>query len=212
MQVPAPMGRTSSLILAALAAFAAGSTGASAQTPAAAPPAANVPTYGPPLTGVCVFSRDTALNTSAAGQSANQQLQQIAQSIQTQMNVERDAIVTENKALVAEKAKLTAAKLQARQAALQQRAQTFQQTIQLRNAQVQQTHDKTMDQIAASVTPILVSTITAHACSLIVERNGIYGANPAMDLTPEVITKLNAALPTVAVTLLTPEQVQQQQR
>ncbi|HUO21299.1 MAG TPA: OmpH family outer membrane protein [Caulobacteraceae bacterium] len=200
--------RTFGLILrpaGALLAFAFSGGVALAQTPAAAPaaaaPAANMPTYGPPLTGVCVFSRDMALNTSAAGVSVNTQLQQMEQSANATLAPQRDALAAEDKALSAEKAKLTPAKFQERVAALQQRAQAYSQTVQSRNAQFSQAHDKAQDQIAQAVTPLLVASITAHACSLIVERNSIYGANPAMDLTPEVIQKLNAALPTVTVVL-----------
>ena len=176
---------------------------ASAQTPpaASAAPAANVPTYGPPLSGICVFSKDLALTTSAAGVSVNQQLQQLSQSAQATLDVERNAITAADKALTAEKPKLSAAKYQTEQSALQQRAQTYTATVQARQAQFSQARDKALDQIAATVTPILVATITERHCSIIVERGGIYGANPAMDLTPDVIQKLNAVLPTVAVSL-----------
>jgi Skp family chaperone for outer membrane proteins len=213
METLGPLRRT---LTAAVLALAAGSTGALAQTPAApaspaATPPANVPTYGPPLTGVCVFTRDAALNTSQAGVSANQQLQQIAQGIAASLNPERDAISAEDKALAAEKAKLSPAKLQERGLALQKRAQAYGQTVQTRNAQLTQTHDKAFSQIAQAMTPILVSKITEHHCSLVMESRGIiYGANPAMDLTSEVVQQLNAALPTVTVTLLPPEALQQQ--
>jgi Skp family chaperone for outer membrane proteins len=182
-----------------------GSTLAWAQTPAA-----NIPAYGPPLTGVCLFSRDIALNSSQAGVSVGQQLQQISQGIQTNLNPQRDAIAKEDTTLNAQKAKLPAAQYAQRVNELQQRAQAFTQTVQTRNAQITQTHDKAMDQIAAAINPILIASISAHHCSLVLERNGIYGANPAMDLTAEVVQKLNASLPTVAVTLAPPEAVQAQ--
>jgi outer membrane protein len=187
----------------ALLVLAAASHGAWAQTPAApaaaAPAPANVPTYGPPLAGLCVFSRDAALSTSQAGVSVNQQLQTMQQGVAGPLNAERDSIAAADKALTAEKPKLSAAKFQEQADALQRRAQTYSATVQTRNAQFTQTRDNALNQIAQSVTPILVSTITEHKCSLIVERNGIYGANPAMDLTPEVIQRLNAVLPTVTV-------------
>jgi outer membrane protein len=184
----------------ALLVLAASSAGAWAQTPPAAT-AANVPTYGPPVPGICVFSRDGALTTSQAGVSVTNQLQTMEQGVATPLNAERDSIAAADKALTAEKAKLTPAKYQERAAALQQRVQTYSATVQNRNAQFAQTRDNAMNQIAQSVTPILVASITEHKCSLVVERSGIYGANPAMDLTPDVIQKLNAVLPTVTVTL-----------
>jgi Skp family chaperone for outer membrane proteins len=178
----------------------AGATSAMAQAPAA-----NVPTYGPPLTGVCIFSRDTALGTSQAGVSANQQLQQISKTLEAGLTPERDAIAKEDQTLTAEKAKLSAADYQKRAAALQKRAQAYTNMVQARNAQFTQTRDKATDQIATAVTPLLVASITEHHCSLVLERGGIYGANAAMDLTADVIQKLNAALPTVAVSLAPPQ-------
>ena len=189
----------------ALALLAASAASAQAQAPAAPDPAAaantNIPTYGPPLPGVCIFSRDTALGTSQAGVSVIQQLSAMETSAKADLDKERDSITAEDKSLGADKAKLPPAKYQERQAALQQRVQTYEATIQIRNNQFARTREKAMDQIAQTVTPILVSSITAHKCSLVIERGGIYGGNAAMDLTPEVIQKLNAAMPTYAVTL-----------
>jgi Skp family chaperone for outer membrane proteins len=188
----------------ALVILAASAAGALAQTPTAS----NTPTYGPPIPGVCVFSRDVALNTSQAGVSANQQIQKMEQDAEATIGPERTAITEADKALSAEKPKLAPAKYQERAAALQQRVQAYSVLVQTRNAQFSHTHDKAMSQIAQAVTPILVATITDHKCSLVVERGGIYGANPAMDLTPEVVQKLNAVLPTITVTLEPPPSAQ----
>ena len=198
--------RTSNLLVrpvGAMLVLAASGAVAAAQTPPAAS-AANTPTYGPPISGICIFSRDMALSTSQAGVSVAQQLQQLQQTAAAPLNAERQAIAQADQALGAEKSKLAPAKFQERAAALQQRAQAYESTVQTRNGQLEQTRDKATTQIAQAITPILVATITAHQCSLVVERGGVIGANPAMDLTPEVIQKLNAALPTVAVTLEPP--------
>jgi Skp family chaperone for outer membrane proteins len=173
-------------------------------------PAAGIPAYGPPLTGVCLFSRDIALNSSQAGVSVGQQLQQLSQGIQTNLNPQRDAIAKEDQTLTAQKAKLPAAQYAQRVNELQQRAQAFTQTVQTRNAQITQTRDKAMEQIAAAMNPILVASISAHHCSVVLDRNGIYGANPAMDLTAEVVQQVNVRMPTLTVSLSPPEAVQAQ--
>lgn len=218
-------GPTRRILGAAILALSAGSANAWADTPAssaavitapaAAPapvtaPAVNVPTYGAPIAGICVFSRDVALSTSDAGLGVNKQLAPLYQAAQTDLNGQRDTLTKDNKTLFAEKAKLSAAKFQARLAALQQRAQVYNSALQTRNAQFTQTRAKAMDQIAAAVTPILVDAITAHHCALVVERASIYGANPAMDLTADVVKQLNIAMPTLTVSLLPPEALQGQ--
>ena len=190
------------LLLLAVASAVHAQTPAATAAPAAAAPS-NVPNYGPPLPGVCVFSRDVALGTSAAGVSVNQQLQQMEQAAQGSLNTERLAIQQADKALSADKAKLTPAKYQERVGALQQRAQAYEAGVQARSNQFSQARDNATGQIAQAITPILVTTISEHHCSLVIERNSLLGANPAMELTPEVIQKLNAALPGVTVTLPT---------
>ena len=222
MNTPGSLRRTlgaAFLILSAGSAAAWADTPASSATvitapvtPAAPAPtqAANVPTYGEPIAGICVFSRDVALATSNAGLGVNKQLAPLYQAAQTELNGQRDALTKDKKTLFAEKAKLSAAKFQKRLAALQQRAQVYNTVLQTRNAQFTQTRAKAMDQIAAAVTPILVDAITAHHCALVVERASIYGANPAMDLTADVVKQLNIAMPTLTVSLLPPEALQGQ--
>ena len=169
-----------------------------------------MPVYGAPIPGICVFSRDLALSTSDAGLGVNKQLAPLSQAAQTELDGQRDTLNADNKALLAQKAKLSAADFQKRLAALQQRAQDYNTAVQTRNAQFAQTRAKAMDQIAATATPILVDAITAHHCALVVDRAGIYGANPAMDLTSDVIKQLNLIMPSLPVSLLPPEALQGQ--
>jgi outer membrane protein len=186
-----------------------------AQAPAIAPPAppapaapapaaANTPTYGPPIAGLCLFARDVAMSNSQAGVSVLQQLKQLSQSISGQLSPQRDAIAKEEQALLAQKAKLTPARAQQRAVEIQEKAQAFDRLVQTRNAQIAQTRDGAMEKIASAMTPMLVASITAHKCAVLFERNSSYGVNPAMDLTGEIIDKLNAAMPTVTVTLAPP--------
>ena len=46
-----------------------------------------MPTYGPPLTGVCLFGRDVAVAGSEAGKGVSQRLQQLSQGIQTELGI-----------------------------------------------------------------------------------------------------------------------------
>ena len=93
-----------------------------------------------------------------AGVSLNQQIQQISQGIQAGLDPVRAAIAKDNQELMAQKAKLPAAQYQQRQAALQQRADAYSQTVQTRSAQIAQTREKALVQIATAVNPLLVAT------------------------------------------------------
>ena len=63
-----------------------------------------------------------------------------------------------------------------------------------------------LDAIGAAALPALNATLTAHRCSIVVDKSRVYSVNAAMDLTTEVIQKLNAALPTVTLQLAAPQQ------
>ena len=63
-------------------------------------------------------------------------------------------------------------------------------------------------QIGAAALPALNAALTAHRCSIVLDKGRVYSVNAAMDLTPEVIQKVNAALPTITLQLAAPQQPQ----
>lgn len=164
------------------------------------------PTYGAPVAGVCVFSQTQAVARSQAGTSAGGQLERLAKSVQTDMTTQRNALVDQGRALAADKAKLSAAEYSRRTADLQQRAQAFDRLANTRAAQLRQTRATALGQIGAAMTPILTAAVTSHRCGLVLDKSSTYGSNAAMDLTDGVVQQLNTRLPTVTVTLATPEQ------
>jgi Skp family chaperone for outer membrane proteins len=165
------------------------------------PQATAPPTFGPPLAGVCLFGREQALGQSRAGVSANQQLSQFQQGIEAELKAERDTIARDDQALLAQKPSLPAADYQQRVTQLRQRYDVLQRTTQTRAAQLTRTRNDAITQIATAMAPSLNETITARRCSLVIEKGGVYGANPAMDITPQVIGLMNTRLPSVTLRL-----------
>jgi Skp family chaperone for outer membrane proteins len=166
--------------------------------PAAAAPAVN---WGAPITGLCVLSRDAAVGGSSAGASASSQLKQLTDTANASLVPEAQAIKTEQQSLRSQASTLTQAALQQRSSALNQRIQAYQDNAQTKNKQLSQAQTTAITQIEQQIGTLLPSLVNSHRCSVILERGGTYGANPAMDLTQEVITQLNAKLPSVSVTL-----------
>ncbi len=160
--------------------------------------------YGPPLAGVCVFGRAQAIGGSKAGQAGTARMQQIAAGVTAELNPQRQAIVTEGNALQAGQKTMPAAELQQRGAALRQRAQAFDVLQRTRAAQLQQTRVLAEQQISRTMDPIVAQIITTHRCSVVLDRGALYGANPASDITPEVVRALDTQLPTVQFNLAPP--------
>lgn len=186
-------------ILGSAAGLAALASGANAQVVAAP---------GAPLPGVCVYSEELVLSQSQAAISANQQLAKMQQSISAEVKPTNDALINDAKALEARKASTPAAQYQQSAADLQRRAQAQDALIRTRNDQLARTRDQAVRQIGGAALPALNASLTAHRCSIVLDKGRVFSVNAAMDLTPEVIQKVNATLPTITLQLAPPQQAQ----
>ena len=163
---------------------------------------------GAPLAGVCVYSEELVLSQSQAGVSANQQLAKMQQTVNAELKTGNDALINDAKALEARKASTPAAQYQQSAADLQRRAQTQDALARTRNDQLVRTRDEAVRQIGTAALPALNASLTAHRCSIVMDKGRIYSVNAAMDLTPEVIQKVNTALPNITLQLAAPQQPQ----
>ena len=152
---------------------------------------------GPPIAGVCIFSFDRALATSTAGKAASTRLQQLTAQVQAELQPEQTSLQTDAKAFESQRATLPADQVQSRGQALQQRLSAFQQKGQLRQEELRATGSKAQQRIGAEMEPLVRAVYTARNCSLLLNGDGVLGANPAMDLTDQVVTQLNAKMPTI---------------
>lgn len=163
---------------------------------------------GAPLAGVCVYSEEMTLSQSRAAISANQQLAKMQQSISAEVKPTNDALINDAKGLEARKASMPAAQYQQSAADLQRRAQAQDTLIRTRNDQLARTRDQAVRQIGGAALPALNASLTAHHCSIVIDKGRVFSVNAAMDLTAEVIQKVNAALPSVTLQLAAPQQPQ----
>ena len=167
-------------------------SGAFAQ--AAAPAAAPAMTHGPALAGVCVVSIENAIGASTVGKYVDSRIQQIVAQVNAELNGEKTAIDNDAKALDARRATLDQNSLEQQAAALQVRANALQRKAQLRDREVQATEQKAVGRIGQEMEPLIRQVYQQKACSLLLQRTAVVIANPAMDITPQVVTALNAKI------------------
>jgi Skp family chaperone for outer membrane proteins len=180
-----------------------GASAASAQTAGPTNP-------GPVIPGVCVFFNQQLLATSTAGQAVQTRMSQLATEVQGELQPYATSIQTEATALQQGAATIPAAEQQTRRQALQQRAQEAQQLQQTREDELRYTLSEQRRLISVAVEPILVAIYQEKGCGILLDRESVFIMNPAMDVTGEVITRLNAQLPTLTFNRL-PVPVQQGQ-
>ena len=166
-------------------------TGAFAQAPAAAAPAM---THGPAIPGICVVSIENAIGASTVGKYVDSRIQQIVAQVNAELTGEKTAIDNDAKALDARRATLDQNALEQQAAALQVRANALQRKAQLRDREVQATEQKAVGRIGQEMEPLIRQAYQQKGCSVLFQRTAVVIANPAMDLTPAVVTALNAKI------------------
>ena len=168
------------------------STAAFAQ--AAAPAAAPAVSHGPALPGVCVISLEGAITGSTVGQYVQTRLQQIATQVQADLKAEDTALQNEAKTLEGQRASLDQKTFETRATALQNKANAFQRKAQQRERELGATQQKALGRVGQELDPIIRQVYQQRQCSLLLNRDSVVLANPAMDISQPVVTALNAKI------------------
>jgi Skp family chaperone for outer membrane proteins len=154
------------------------------------------PSAGPPLTGVCVFSFQRLVASSQVGHAVQARLQQIQSQVAAELNAEGTALNNDIHTFETQRATLTPAVQQQRGAALQARAQAFQQKQQQRSREMELTQQSAVGRIIQEMQPLLAQTYNTRLCSIVLDDNAVMAMNQAMDITPSVVTALDARIQT----------------
>jgi len=182
---------------AAAVAITASSTALAQAAAARAPaPAAAAPqvTHGPPLTGVCIFSFENTVGSSTVGKYVGTRMQQILAQVNAELNGEKATLDADAKSLDSRRASLDQTSFETQAAAIRVRADALQRKAQLRDREVQATERKAEQRILQEMEPLIRQVYQQKACSMLLQRTAVVIANPAMDLTPAVVTALNAKI------------------
>ncbi|MDB5477103.1 MAG: hypothetical protein JWP49_2614 [Phenylobacterium sp.] len=166
------------------------SSSALAQAAAAPPPVSQ----GPVIPGVCIISIEGAVAGSTVGKYVDTRLQQIVQQVQAELGGERTAIENEARALDGQRGALDQNTLEQRGAALQVRNNALQRKAQQREREVQATEQKALARVGDEMEPLIRQAYQQKNCSVLLQRTAVVIANPAMDITPQVVAALNVKI------------------
>lgn len=163
-------------------------------TVAATAPAAPAVNHGPPIAGLCVISVEAAIGGSAVGRHVQTRLQQLLTQVNAELNGERTTLENDARTLEGQRATLDQNTLEQRAAALQVRGNALQRKAQQREREIQVTEQKAYGRVGEEMEPLIRQAYQARSCSILVNRNSVVLASPALDLTPQVVTALNAKI------------------
>ena len=83
---------------------------------------------------------------------------------------------------------------ESRASALQVRANALQRKAQQRDREISATEQKALARVGQELEPLIRQVYQQKQCSVLFQRSAVVIANPAMDITPQVVTALNAKI------------------
>ena len=157
----------------------------------------------------CTACRAAQTQLQGMVTSARTRAQQLGQPLQTEaQSIEQAGAALRNQTGAARAAAESALNNRVQQ--FQTRQTTAQQEIQRLEQNIQSTQANVLRQINERLNPIVTQIMTARNANVALDTNATLARSNTLDVTNDVLTALNAALPSVSVTPL-PQQPAQPQ-
>ncbi len=169
--------------------------------PGAAPEAAAKGPLPDPV--FLVVDRQAVLRFSKAGQDITRQMQPLIKTAQTTIVGER-ASLERQAADLQKDTSLPQAERDKRFAALEARQQSLQADATRRQQQLAEAMQRANAPLSKAVAEILPAIVKERGANIVLDRGAIAQADPAFDVTGEVIKQLDARLPSVPVSMSAP--------
>ncbi|HEX4739675.1 MAG TPA: OmpH family outer membrane protein [Allosphingosinicella sp.] len=167
-----------------------------------APAAAIVVVDTERLFSECTACRAASAQLQSMIAQGQQRAQQLGQPLQAEMtSIQQAATATRSQPQGAARSAAEAA-LNQRVQALQTRQDAANQELQRLDQNIQSTRANVARQLNERLAPIYTQVMNAHGANLLMDVGATLAHAPALDVTNEVLTALNAAVPNVSVTPL----------
>jgi Skp family chaperone for outer membrane proteins len=169
-----------------------------AQATPAAPVARTLPSQ-PALPGVCAFSHDGAIVGSKLGAYIQQRLKTIGDQTDAELQSTGTSLQADVTTLEGQRASLPQTQLEQKALEIRQRNEAFQRLQQVRQREMQITVGKAMQRFDTEVGPLVEMAIGERTCSIVFDADAVVWVSPTMDITPAVVSKLDAKLTEFAI-------------
>lgn len=139
------------------------------------------------------------MQTSKAATSVREQMQTKQKSFQAELDAKEKALLAEDQALVKEKGSADKAAFEKKVKAFREKAATEQRAVQGKKAQLDKSFAAALEEIQKNVLDIVKQVAAEKKLNLVVSSAQVLYADTALDVTDEVLKRLDSKLPTVAV-------------
>jgi len=166
---------------------------------AAVPPASAQHKFGTPV--IAVVDVQLVLQTAEAPKGIRAQLQKVQSTFQQNFQGKNDELKKLDQDLQQQRSVLAADAFQKRQHEFEQKVAEAQRDVEDRRNKIQTAYNNAMQQVETVVIQIVEQIAKESGANIVLTKGQTIYAQPDLDITPEVIKRLNAKLPSVAVAL-----------
>lgn len=157
-------------------------------------------------TTILVVDSAKVLRDSSAGKSVQTQLQSIASTIQSEAQSTMSPVTSEKQAFASSNASLKVSDLQSRPdlaaqlKTIQEKEVKAQNELRYKSAELQATERKALLNVSQKIDEVIAGLARERGATAVFDKSMLLYAGSTVDVTQEVISRLNRQMPSVAVT------------
>ena len=152
-----------------------------------------------PTPVVAVVDVQAVMSTSEAAKNIKAQVDKLRASYQEIVQSKNEQLRKLEQDLQQQRAVLSPEALQQRQREFEQKVAEAQKEVQDRRTKIEAAFDKAMRQVESTVTQIVDQIAKENGITLVLPTQAVIHAEPDMNITPEVLRRLNARLTKVTI-------------
>lgn len=160
---------------------------------------------------ILVVDRGAILRTSVAGKELIRQIDEFGKAMEVKYGEEEKKLRADAQDLQEQAGVLSPEARQKKEKELRERGEALQKKVQEEQAAIQNGINIARTEIEKALGPILNTLFQERGATIMLDRGAIVLGSVDIDVTAEVIKRLDQALPTVKVTPITPEPGAEQQ-
>lgn len=145
-----------------------------------------------------ILNKQAVLRFSKAGQDLARQMEPLVAQARNNIQAQRASLQSQADALRNDTS-LTPAEHDKRVEALQTKAAALEGEAQRKQAQLAEMLNRANDPISKAMSEIVPAILKERGANIVLDRAAIAQADPAFDITPDVIKQLDARLPSVTL-------------
>jgi outer membrane protein len=148
---------------------------------------------------VAVVDTGQIMQNSEAAKAVRSQIEKIGKTYDQALTAEKDKLEKEQQDLEQQRATLAADALQQKQRDFQQKVAAFERELQARRRKLAEVDSAAAEQIRAALIQVVDQIAKEMNLTLVLTRADVIHAAPELDITADVLKRLNTKLPTVTV-------------